>query len=237
MASCESNYKVVKSDSEVSLNNDSIIKTEPNNGKTRAKTESQINDLVPIATASSSTNESATIVMQQQDCVVSAGEVTECNGTWVTLERVVLKLEDKDILLNELCLNDKHMSYLQLVLKRQFSSILGLKSTLIAEKHGGVLLHNGLQVLLVRKNHWILLSTMGCPQGSVKVYDSAFDNQPPIVLKAVTKALVAPEQIVRISVMITERQCGPYDCGVYVAAMMTSIAYGDNPCYLTTTPR
>ena len=64
---------------------------------------------------------------------------------------------------------------------------------------------------------------MGCPQGSVKVYDSAFDNQPPIVVKAVTKALVAPEQIVRISVMNTERQCRPYDCGAYVAAMTTSL--------------
>ena len=32
LASCESNYKVVKSSSEVSLSNDSVIKTEPNNG-------------------------------------------------------------------------------------------------------------------------------------------------------------------------------------------------------------
>ena len=31
------------------------------------------------------------------------------------------------------------MSYMHLLLKRQFSSVLGLKSTLIAEKHGGVL--------------------------------------------------------------------------------------------------
>ena len=78
---------------------------------------------------------------------------------------------------------------------------------------------------------------MGCPQGSIKVYDLAFDNQPPIVLKAVTKALVAPEQIVRISVMNTERLCGPYDCGVYMAAMVTSIAYGDDPCYLSYNPK
>ena len=68
------------------------------------------------------------------------------------------------------------MSYMQLLLKRQFSSVLGLKSTLIAERYGGVLPQNGLQVLLVCKYHWILLSTMDCPQGSIKVYDSAFDN-------------------------------------------------------------
>ena len=126
---------------------------------------------------------------------------------------------------------------MQLLLKRQFSSVLGLESTLIAERYGGVLPQNGLQVLLVRKNHWILLSTMNCPQGSIKVYDSAFDNQPPSVLKAITKAFVAPEQIVQISVMNTEMQCGPNDCGVYVSAMMTSIAYGEDPCYLSYNPK
>ena len=156
LASCESNYKLVKSDSEVSMNKDNVIKTEPNNGKTAAKTEPQVNNLVPIAATAVTTNETAneTIVVQQQDYVASAGEqVTECNDTWVMLERVVLKLDDRNILLNGLCLNDKHMSYMQLLLKRQFSSVLGLKSTLIAERHGGVLPQNGLQVLLVRDNH------------------------------------------------------------------------------------
>ena len=103
LASCESNYKLVKSDSEVSMNNDNVIKTEPNNGKTTAKTKPQVNDLVPIATTAATANE--TIVAQQQDCVASAGDqVTECNDTWVMLERVVLKLDDRNILLNGLCL-------------------------------------------------------------------------------------------------------------------------------------
>ena len=126
---------------------------------------------------------------------------------------------------------------MQLLLKRQFSSALGLQSTLIAERHGGVLPQNGLQFLLVRDNHWILLSTMDCPQGSVRIYDSAFHSQPPSVLKAITKALVAPEQLVRVSVMNTEMQCAPNDCGVYVAAMMTSIAYGEDPYYLSYNPK
>ena len=206
LASCESNYKLVKSDSEVSMSNDNVIKTEPNSGKTTGKTKPQVNVLVPIATTSTTTNE--TIVVQQQDCIASAEEqVTEYNDTWVMLERVVLKLDDRNILLDGLCLNDKHMSYTQLLLKRQFSSVLGLKSTLIAEKHGGVLPQNGLQVLLVRGNHWILLSTMDCSQGNVRIYDSAFHSQPLCVLKAVTKALVAPEQIVQVSVMNTKIQC------------------------------
>ena len=71
---------------------------------------------------------------------------------------------------------------------------------------------------------------MDCPQGSVRIYDSAFHSQPPSVLKANTKALVAPEQLVRVSIMNTEMHCTPNECGVYVAAMMTSIAYGEDSC-------
>ena len=232
LASCETNYKLIKFDSEELMCSDNVIKTEPSNGKSPAKTEPNVNVLVPITTTSTTSNE--TIVVEQQDCVASAGEqVTEYNDTWIRLDRIVLKLDNKNILLNGLCLNDKHISYMQLLLKRQFSSVLGLKSTLIAERHGGVLPQNGLQVLLVRDNHWILLSTMDCPQGSVRIYDSAFHSQPLCVLKAITKALVAPEQIVRVSVMNMEMQCAPNDCGVYVAATMTSIAYGEDPCYLS----
>ena len=79
LASCDSNYKLVKSDSEVSMSNDNVIKTESNNGKTRAKTESQVNDLVPIAT--SSTNKylvmkqlsyNSKTVLYQQEKLLSA---------------------------------------------------------------------------------------------------------------------------------------------------------------------
>ena len=46
LASCESNYKLVKFDDEVSMSNDNVIKTEPNDGKATAKSEPQVNDLV-----------------------------------------------------------------------------------------------------------------------------------------------------------------------------------------------
>ena len=37
--------------------------------------------------------------------------------------------------------------------------------------------------------------------------------------------------------MNTKMQCAPNDCDVYVAAMMTSIAYGEDPCYLSYIPK
>ena len=53
---------------------------------------------------------------------------------------------------------------------------MGIKSTLVAERHGKSLPSNGVQILLVHSNHWILLSTMQCSDGSMKVYDSAFHS-------------------------------------------------------------
>jgi len=184
---------------------------------------------MPVAASSTTTNE--VVVVQEQEDASLGGQIAKHNENWVVLERVVLKLSDRNILLNDLCLNDKHIFYVQLLIKKQFPSVLGLKSTLIAERHGKVLPQHGLQVLLVRDNHWILLSTMGCPQGSVKVYDSTFINQSTCALKAVAKALITTEQTVRIAFMDTELQPTATDCGIYVAAMMTTIAYGGEPCY------
>ena len=41
------------------------------------------------------------------------------------------------------------------------------------------------------------------------------------------------EQIVQVSVMNTKMQCAPNDCGVCVAATMTSIVCGKDPFYLS----
>ena len=78
MASFESNYKLV---SKELMCNDSVIKTESSNSKATAKTEPQVNVLVPIATTATTANE--TIVVEQQDCIASAEQVTEYNNTWV----------------------------------------------------------------------------------------------------------------------------------------------------------
>ena len=127
---------------------------------------------MPVATTSTTANER--IVVQQQDCVASAAEqVIEYSNTWVMLDRIVLKLDDRNILL--MLKWQAHIRIIHAVaFERQFLSVLGLKSTLIAKRHGGVLPQNGLQALLVCYNHWILLFTMKFPQGSVTIYYSAF---------------------------------------------------------------
>ena len=94
LSSCKSNYELVKSDSG---NDDDITKTVP------AKTEPQVSDRVQTAATSCTAGSDETIletIVVQQNCV-GGEKSTECNDIWVMLERVVLKLDDKNILLNE----------------------------------------------------------------------------------------------------------------------------------------
>ena len=80
-------------------------------------------------------------------------------------------------------------------------------------------------------NYWILLSTMQCSDDSVKVYDSAFHSHPKEVLLSIVKALVTDEKTLKVSIMDTEMQPTPNNCGIFAIAMMVTIAYGDEPCY------
>lgn len=113
---------VKSADSEASLDCDTKMKTEPNDhdDKTTEKAEeAKVNQLISVATSSATTNE--VVVVQEHEAVASiGGPIAKHSENWVVLERVVLKLSDRNILLNNLCLNDKHMSYVQLLVKNSF---------------------------------------------------------------------------------------------------------------------
>ena len=67
LASCESNYKLVKSNSEELMCNSNVIKTEPSNGRLQAKTEPKVNVLMSIAVTSTIANE---ILLQNSKTVL-----------------------------------------------------------------------------------------------------------------------------------------------------------------------
>ena len=59
---------------------------------------------------------------------------------------------------NGLELNDKHMTYAQMLLHQQFPRIIGLQSTLRQQKKSSCPLE--LQIIHSCNNHWIVCSTM-----------------------------------------------------------------------------
>ena len=54
--------------------------------------------------------------------------------TWLKLDKVILKDCDKTVIQNGQRLNDRHINFAQVMLRRQFPHLEGLKLTLLQEK-------------------------------------------------------------------------------------------------------
>ena len=93
---------------------------------------------------------------------------------WIKIDRVVLRVSDKAVLLR--CkLDDNIIAAAQKLLLSKFSSLNGLRSTL-TQDHIGVWVNNYVQIFHCHSNHWITVSTIGCHPGEIKVYDSFYDD-------------------------------------------------------------
>ena len=81
---------------------------------------------------------------------------------------------------------------------------------------------------LSEKNHWALISTIGC-NNALKYYDSSFDK---IFLEAekIIVSLLKPPRSINAQIMNVVPQKGSTDCGVYCIAYCTALAYNTDPC-------
>ena len=90
----------------------------------------------------------------------------ECGGTILTLNHKRL-LESK-----EEWLDDGIITAAQNILKQQFT-IRGLQAPMLGEElRMEVQPGEFLQIMCVNGNHWICVSTIGCPSSTIHVYDS-----------------------------------------------------------------
>ena len=81
-----------------------------------------------------------------------------------------------DIMKGEM-LSDITINAAQCLLKKQFPNLRGLQPTLYQQKNhsaGGVMLENQLQIIHCRENHWIVVSSVGCTEDTVNIYDSLY---------------------------------------------------------------
>ena len=73
------------------------------------------------------------------------------------------------------------------------------------------------------------MSTIGCPDGEVKIYDS-LQLLPNLGTQTlITRYLNSQLPSIKIKVVNVALQKGSSDCGLYVIAMMTSLANNYNP--------
>ena len=155
--------------------------------------------------------------------------------TWVQFGRHTLSLADKNSLSTGQWLSDQHMNFVQALLKEQFPHIAGLRNTLsLNSTHSkSSLKGDSLQIIFCRGNHWLVACTVNSVPNVVTIYDSlhrdaAIDHATKCTLAHLTGIR---EEDLQVDMEKMVQQVGGADCGVFAAAAITSLAYGDHGPY------
>ena len=108
------------------------------------------------------------------------------SNVWVSFKQLQLNQDDKRILANGQWLNDKHISMAQNLIQNQFPKLNGLMSSLLQLSKPLPNSTNALQVINTGRSHWVLISTIDCLQGEVRLYDPLYTS-----LSSETKTIIA----------------------------------------------
>ena len=155
------------------------------------------------------------------------------DSQWVRCDKCVLNITDKMIIENGDELTDKHIQMAQYLLKCQFPLVGGLYNTLKQQKRVIGCTANTIQIIhCTRRKHWIMVSTKGCPAGEVNVYDTIFDKLD-YETRDIIKRMFSVKTCSKINIVPVQKQNGSKDCGVFAIAIMTSIAYSEDPRNVT----
>ena len=131
---------------------------------------------------------------------------------------------------------DNHVNFAQLLLKAQFPSLNGLKSTLLqCKKQPFSNVTNVLQIIHTRNNHWIAISTVQSRSDciTVSVYDSLFQSLDAETEDIICKLFKADHIPLTLQMMPCQQQTGGDDCGLFAIATITTLAFNHNPSTVT----
>ena len=159
---------------------------------------------------------------------------TKQPSSWLVIGRITLFEPDKDILLGTDWLNSSHLAAVQYLLKSQFPAIAGLQDTLAQDMGTLAKLPLGaVQVLYVDKNHWQVVSNIGCTSSDmILVYDSKYSTISNTTKQLIAQLLKTSKKSYTIQIANVTKQSGCNDCGVFAPAYCTALAHGQDPSTL-----
>ena len=88
------------------------------------------------------------------------------------------------------------------------------------------------QILYTGNYHWVCISSVGCSDGIVNLYDSLYHN---VISKEVEEQalnLVGADSFSSLNVVPIQQQRNGSDCGVFAAAFATALVHGVPPSLL-----
>ena len=135
---------------------------------------------------------------------------------------------------NQSWLNDNIINAAQTLLKSKYGTP-GLQNTVLAAALQGCIVggEEFVQVLNSGGNHWLTISTIGCPYSTVNIYDSMCCTLPSTTQKQICALLMTHEPHVTLRFINVDKQNNANDCGLYALAFCAALCSGDNPQHIT----
>ena len=140
---------------------------------------------------------------------------------------------DKEALLEDDWLTDRHINALNKLLSEQFPSINGLQSPLVL---GEFFAYNSsnqdfIQIVNITRQHWVCVANVISSPGIVEVYDSkpAFSISSYSLRKQVAAIMKTDSKSFMLHHVDVQRQVGANDCALFAMAFATTLCQYDDP--------
>lgn len=132
----------------------------------------------------------------------------------------------KNILQVNYWLADSEIHAGQQLLKKQYPFIDGLNDPAIQGTLVTPVTSEYIQIVN-SGSHWVCLTTVGCPSGTVKLYNSMKCSRPNrCVIDHAARMMFASEKTIEFIIPPVQAQVGINDCGLFALAFATSICHG-----------
>ena len=144
-----------------------------------------------------------------------------------------LSTKDKEIILGNGVLDDRHVMIIQNAHHKKFPFIEGLYSTTIGTVgQFKPVTSEFVQVLHDGIFHWVCVSNIACRNSNtVKLYDSLYAKVAKHTKDQISNLLNCHDRDnIFIEVQPVQQQTNGVDCGVYALAFATALCFGKDPC-------
>ena len=86
-----------------------------------------------------------------------------------------------------------------------------------------------IQVLHIGHGHWVTVSTVGCKDGEIHIFDSFPPAPTSHLMNQIAVLLPTPKPAITVNYMDTQMQCGSTDGSIFAITFATALANGGQP--------
>ena len=189
------------------------------------------------------TRQLLSIVTAIRLCALRASSASEAEDTehnmWVKNHVYSLTHHDREVVASRTgWLNDNVIAAAQMPMLQYFPNMTGLQPPAL-QKVFAFQVHSGefVQIINVGNKHWCVVSTVGCDNGVVEVYDSLYTSIPVKTIRLIASLVCSTASKLDIRMMDVASQSNRSDCGVQAIAYAFDICSGLNPCSVRFDPK